>query len=156
GVLLLAPTGKATVQLGDKVKASAYTLAQFLRGSGRWDAEFGYRVRPGETKEGGVATVVVDEASVLTEEMLAALGDSLTGVERLVLCGPPRQLPPIGAGRPFADLVSYLRNVADGKDATEPGSGGGLAELTIGRRQRATGGENAGSSDALSVASWFS
>ena len=38
---------------------------------------------------------------MLTEEMLAALIDSLKGVDRFILVGDARQLPPIGAGRPF-------------------------------------------------------
>jgi hypothetical protein len=38
---------------------------------------------------------------MLTEEMLAATIDALAGVDRLILCGDPRQLPPIGAGRPL-------------------------------------------------------
>ena len=46
---------------------------------------------------------------MLTEEMLAAPIEALGEVERLILCGDPRQLPPIGAGRPFADLVALLR-----------------------------------------------
>ena len=75
----------------------------------------------------GRKTVVIDEASMLTEEMLAATIDALDQVDRLILCGDPRQLPPIGAGRPFADLVAFLRD--------EPGTGGGVAELRTGRRQ---------------------
>lgn len=154
GVLLLAPTGKARVQLGDKVGAKALTLAQFLRKSKRWNEEFGYRLKPEEKREGGSATVVVDEASMLTEEMLAALIDATTGVERLILCGDHRQLPPIGPGRPFADLVAHLRNIqAEGDE-----KGGGVAELTVGRRQRASSsGERAkaGIRDDLAVASWF-
>lgn len=168
GVLLLAPTGKARVQLADKVNARALTLAQFLRKSGRWDSEFGYRVMPGVGREGGFATVVVDEASMLTEEMLAALIDALASVDRLILCGDHRQLPPIGAGRPFADLVAHLRDVHDDEllaSDTHPKAvsetGGGLAELTIGRRQRALpGGDGDGVAhpgrDDLAVASWFS
>lgn len=165
-VLLLAPTGKARVQLGDKVGQRALTLAQYLRPSGRWHKEFGYRVRPGAKKDGGHNTVVVDEASMLTEEMLSALLDGLYGVDRLVLCGDHRQLPPIGAGRPFADLVHYLRDLQEIRasrsdhSARPQESGGGLAELTIGRRQRSIGEPgNAGSDasrDDLAVASWFS
>ena len=34
---------------------------------------------------------------MLTEEMLAALIEALTGVDRLILVGDRRQLPPIGA-----------------------------------------------------------
>lgn len=156
GVLLLAPTGKARVQLGDKVGAKAQTLAQFLRKSHRWNDEFGYRISSDEKREGGFATVVVDEASMLTEEMLAALVDATTGVERLVLCGDHRQLPPIGPGRPFADLVAHIRESwSDGEE-----TGGGVAELTVARRQKASyGGEkgqpDAGARDDLAVASWF-
>jgi ATP-dependent exoDNAse (exonuclease V) alpha subunit len=53
-------------------------------------------------------TVIVDEASMLTEEMLGALIQALKGVYRLILIGDPRQLPPIGAGRPFVDIVKHL------------------------------------------------
>jgi hypothetical protein len=166
-VLLLAPTGKARVQLSDKVGHRAQTLAQFLRKSGRWDPEFGYRVQAEARKDGGYATVVVDEASMLTEEMLAALLDAVTGVERLVLCGDHRQLPPIGAGRPFADLVRHLRLLRDGdvhpNQPIPPSageSGGGIAELAVGRRQRSAPTDDATGSavnrDDLAVASWFS
>src|SRR5206468_5548392 len=75
GVLLLAPTGKARVQLGDKVGARALTLAQYLRQSGRWNDELGYRIDPNARRERSCKSVVVDEASMLTEEMLAALID---------------------------------------------------------------------------------
>jgi hypothetical protein len=167
GVLLLAPTGKARVQLGDKVQAQAFTLAQFLRRSDRWHHEFGYRVNPSGKKEGGFGTVVVDEASMLTEEMLAALLDALVGVERLVLCGDHRQLPPIGAGRPFADLVAHLRDLRDAEAGSARAeqrsvveSGGGLAELTIGRRQRTSSDADAATTaagrDDLALAAWFS
>ena len=46
---------------------------------------------------------------MLTEEMLAALIQALKGVHRLILIGDPRQLPPIGAGRPFVDIVEAPR-----------------------------------------------
>lgn len=152
GVLLLAPTGKARVQLSDKVGATALTMAQYLRRSDRWHQDYGYRVVPSGKRDASYRTVVVDEASMLTEEMLAALIDATTGVDRLVLCGDHRQLPPIGAGRPFADLVNYLRS-----DSGKTGSGGGIAELTIGRRISRVGGKAANKAgDDLTVASWFS
>lgn len=160
-VLLLAPTGKARVQLGDKTGEKAVTIAGFLRKSGRWDAEFGYGVVPGAPKNGAYTTVIIDEASMLTEEMLAALFDALTGVDRLILCGDHRQLPPIGAGRPFADLVRHLADRAAPPTAGlgETAYGGGIAYLTIGRRQRgkSTGaptGSNSGRDD-LAVAAYF-
>jgi len=151
GVLLLAPTGKARVQLGSRIGARSLTLAQFLRQTDRWDQDFGYRLRPGATKNGAYATVVVDEASMLTEEMLAALIDALQDPDRLILCGDHRQLPPIGAGRPFFDLFRHLATVQQGESET----GGGLAELTISRRQLMSRAGDQGRDD-LAVASLFS
>jgi len=154
GVLLLAPTGKARVQLGEKVGAKAMTLAQFLRTHRRWDPENGYHLNGAGPKSVGYRTVVVDEASMLTEEMLAALIDAVEGVERLVLCGDHRQLPPIGAGRPFADVVRHLEST----QGQGPASGGGLAMLSVSMRQRsgAAGEPGSGSRDDLAIASLFS
>ena len=46
---------------------------------------------------------------MLTEDTLAAVIETFgVGVKRLILVGDPAQLPPIGAGRPFADLVAHL------------------------------------------------
>ncbi|HEX8393458.1 MAG TPA: AAA family ATPase [Longimicrobium sp.] len=150
GVLLLAPTGKARVQLASRIGARSQTLAQFLRPTGRWHDELGYRTRPGAPKNGGYGTVVVDEASMLTEDMLASLIDALQDPDRLILCGDHRQLPPIGAGRPFADLVQHLRGQRP--DAVES-YGAGLAELTISLRQASGGGDR--TRDDIAVASLF-
>lgn len=151
-VLLLAPTGKARVQLGDKTGIKARTLAQFLRTAGRWEWERGYFLSPDGMRSGGFQTVIVDEASMLTEEMLAALIEALIEPQRIILCGDHRQLPPIGAGRPFADLVAHLR------DHSGDDSGGGLGELTIGRRHRPAAPDLTGARlrDDLSVAARFS
>lgn len=128
GILLLAPTGKAAVQLASRTGKPAQNLAQFLRKYKRWDWDSGsYYTAAGEARHSGARTVVIDEASMLTEEMLAATLDALDQVDRLILCGDPRQLPPIGAGRPFADMVAFLRE--------PPGAGGAVAELRTGRRQ---------------------
>ena len=92
--------------------------------------------------------MVVDEASMLTEAQLAALLNGLRGVERLVLVGDPRQLPPIGAGRPFLDMVRRL--APDNVESRFPRVGPGYAELTVRRRQV---GEMR---DDLLLAEWFS
>jgi len=46
---------------------------------------------------------------MLTEDQLAALVDALPVSTRLIFVGDPRQLPPIGAGRPFVDLMRIWR-----------------------------------------------
>lgn len=137
GLLLLAPTGKARVrmqQLAGAKGIDALTVAQFLHRHKRyntWTAR--YHTNPNAPKADGYGTVILDEASMLTEDMLGALVDALQGVRRLVFVGDPSQLPPIGAGRPFVDIVSKLR---DGMtEGTFPRVSKGYAELTVERRQ---------------------
>ncbi len=112
-VLKLAPTGKARVKMGKDAK----TLAQFLIQAKRYNPETGqYFINPNAESQ-KYDTVILDESSMVTEEQLAALLDSLSGLERLILVGDYRQLPPIGAGRPFVDIKGYLeeekKNVAE-------------------------------------------
>jgi hypothetical protein len=149
GVLLLAPTGKATVQLQARTGKGAQNLAQFLRVHKRWDWDSGnYYLAPDQGRYMGAKTVIIDESSMLTEEMLAATLDALSGVERLILCGDPRQLPPIGPGRPFADIVSFLGG--------DDGPAGGIAELRTGRRQVVASDDGERLPDDVAIASLFS
>jgi hypothetical protein len=136
GLLLLAPTGKARVRMqelagGNNVRA--LTIAQFLNQYGRYDAKSGRYVMSDRPKAKGFGTVIVDESSMLTEDMLGALFDALQGVNRYVLVGDPAQLPPIGAGRPFVDIIAKLR--PDDYETRFPRIANGYAELTIERRQ---------------------
>lgn len=137
GILLLAPTGKARVRLEQQTgkRGAGKTIAQFLNGLHRYDGETGrYYPNPTAEKCSDYKTVIVDECSMLTEEQLAALLDALSGVERLVLVGDPRQLPPIGAGRPFVDIVRQL--APENVETIFPRFSPGYAELTITRRQK--------------------
>ena len=150
GILLLAPTGKARVQLETRTGITGgLTIAQFLMRFGdRYDTETGRYVMTGSPDRcRDYRTVIVDECSMLTEEQLAALLDALSGVDRLVLVGDPRQLPPIGSGRPFVDIVRELE--PDGIEQSFPQVGRGYAKLTIPRRQR-----GATRADLL-LAGWF-
>lgn len=151
GVLLLAPTGKARVQLEKGFARAggsprARTIAEFLVRSARYLPETGAYCRSGEPPAADFGTVIIDEASMLTEEQLDAVLDSVTNVQRLVLVGDPRQLPPIGAGRPFVDLVAFL---GTGARESFPRVGPAYAELTVRRRQ--AGAER----DDLALAEWF-
>ena len=153
GIVLLAPTGKARVRMAElinpnrSIEINAFTLAQFLIRSGRYLSEtqrYTLTREPG-SRHGG--TVIVDECSMLTEEMLAALIEALVGFDRLILVGDPRQLPPIGAGRPFVDIVSRIK--PSDFEPGKPRVGPSYAELTVPRRQGVR------SRDDLELASWF-
>ncbi len=154
GILLLAPTGKARVRMESMAKQAgttnfkACTLAQFLGPDGRYDAWTQRYQLTGEPGKKVARTVIVDECSMLTEEMLAALLEAVSGVERLIFVGDSRQLPPIGAGRPFVDIIAEL--TPEGIETSFPRVGVGYAELTIPRRQ------GSGERDDLQLAAWFS
>ncbi|MCR4409129.1 MAG: AAA family ATPase [Candidatus Saccharicenans sp.] len=150
GVLLLAPTGKARVRMQELVGAGAkaMTIAQFLNQWSRYDGRNGrYHVSDGP-KASGYGTVIVDESSMLTEDMLGAIFDALQGVKRFIFVGDPSQLPPIGAGKPFVDIIAKIR--PSDCERRFPRVGPGYAELTIERRQ---GGQDR---PDLRLARWFS
>lgn len=159
-VLLLAPTGKARVQMQAHTEsAEAFTLAQFLLQWERYDpTSMTYRVTESPERERGYRTVIIDECSMLTEDQLAAALDAIepTKVERQILVGDPRQLPPIGAGRPFVDIERRIKE-ADG--APDSVRFHGLAELKVIRRQSDWAGERADASattrDDIMLARWF-
>jgi hypothetical protein len=92
---------------------------------------------------------------MLTEDQLAATFDAIetTAVERLILVGDPRQLPPIGAGRPFVDIIAFV--AADGLQETGKGPRG-YAELKIVRRQtEQVDASTLGARDDVILSRWF-
>ncbi len=139
GILLLAPTGKARVRMSQSMGKSAvnfkaYTVAQYLGKSKRYEYRtMQYTLSDIEQSE-VPDTVIIDEASMLTEEMFATLMQALKRARRIIFVGDPNQLPPIGAGRPFVDLVRLLRKNLDPKAFPKVCSSYG--ELTIHRRQK--------------------
>jgi exodeoxyribonuclease V alpha subunit len=114
-ILLLAPTGKARVRLMDRTKRDdgsvrdAYTVHQFLMRH-KWlnPENFALKLQGGD--QHGAPTVIVDEASMIPMDLLGVLFRALdlNKVNRLILVGDPNQLPPIGPGRPFVDMIAWL------------------------------------------------
>jgi hypothetical protein len=153
GILLLAPTGKARVRLGKAARGEAKTVAQFLNELGRYDGSRQRARFTGEEKHRKERTVVIDECSMLTMDDLVAVFEALdlAHVQRIILVGDPNQLPPIGVGRPFADLASFLET-STAKDETGVAFADALARLTV--EVRAVAGAD-DPSDTLRLASWF-
>jgi ATP-dependent exoDNAse (exonuclease V) alpha subunit len=148
GILFLAPTGKARVRLAQKTTQECMTVAQFLYQRHRYDA---LRQRPlfvGDAAYAKEKTIVIDESSMLTMDDLYAvlLALDLAHVQRIILVGDPNQLPPIGMGRPFADLVAFLDKAAEEARAEAKA----LARLAVEVRTSA-----GAPSDTLRLASWF-
>lgn len=122
GVLKLAPTGKARVNLGQDAK----TIAQFLSRYQRYDGVTGrYYTNQRAPRYAEAKTVIIDESSMLTEEQFAAVLDAIVDYDRLIIVGDPRQLPPIGVGKPLVEIVNFLKPDIIGT----PLVGKGYAEL---------------------------
>ena len=93
-VALAAPTGKAARRMEQSTGRPAVTLHRLL----------GYRGGGFTVDQIDADVVVIDEASMIDYELGLALLERL-GRARLVLVGDANQLPPVGPGRMFGDLV---------------------------------------------------
>lgn len=153
GVLLLAPTGKARVKLERMTKHKALTIAQFLTRQGRFDWNKMKMIFSNKDPYKSEKTLIIDECSMLTEDDFYALflALDLVHIERIILVGDPFQLPPIGAGRPFADLCAYLEGPFKPEEINLTNSSEAVAKLEVVVRTK-----NGIESDTLKLASWFS
>lgn len=110
-VQLLSPTGKATDRLRELTGRAASTIHSFLA-SHKWlNDNFSFR-RDG-TVEDAISTVIIDEASMLDLPLLGTLFRAMNwvAVRRLIFVGDPNQLPPIGTGKVFADILDWLEKI---------------------------------------------
>lgn len=97
---LAAPTGKAAKRMTETTGRAAMTIHRLLgfRGTGFQHN----RHNPLET-----TCVIIDEASMLDIELTAALLDAVDpNMTRVILMGDANQLPPVGPGFVFGDLVN--------------------------------------------------
>ena len=101
---LAAPTGRAAKRLGELCGAEASTIHRLLETG--YDPRSGRLVfAKGEDDPLHADAVIVDETSMVDVPLMAALLSALRGDCRLVLVGDPDQLPSVGAGSLFADLI---------------------------------------------------
>jgi exodeoxyribonuclease V alpha subunit len=123
---LLAPTGKAADRLRDRTGKYARTIHSFIAEHGWLNDNFTFKRRGGERVE-GFSTIIIDESSMLDLALIACLFRSVNwnSIQRIIFVGDPNQLPPIGTGKVFADLIDWM------KDETP----NNLAELSINMRQ---------------------
>jgi hypothetical protein len=112
-MLLLAPTGKARVRLAESTKRRAQTIHQVLRKQELIGPRLTLKVSTSVPPQ-RVSTIIVDEASMPSVDLLACLLRAVNtdAIRRLIFVGDPNQLPPIGPGRPFGELIEWLRSTA--------------------------------------------
>ena len=139
----------------DNPNVKAFNIAQFLLKSNRYDPETGQFLLNDEPAKKYGATVIIDESSMLTEDMLGSLLQSIKGYKRLILVGDRYQLPPIGTGRPFVDIITELKPDNIDNEDVFPKVGPGYAELTQNRRQTLDKYKKCGERVDIDLANWF-
>jgi ATP-dependent exoDNAse (exonuclease V) alpha subunit len=108
-IKLLAPTGKATERIRDKTGYPATTIHSLLASNGWLNNNLSFK-RSGGSLEKEVNTIIIDETSMVDLGLFATLFRVIkwSNVKRLILFGDPNQLPPIGRGKVFSDIIVWL------------------------------------------------
>lgn len=109
---LLAPTGKAADRIREKTGEDATTIHGFLTKAGWMNPNFTFK-RVGGAKITDYSTIIIDESSMIDLQLMAALFRAINWnyVNRLILVGDPNQLPPIGKGKVFSDIIEFIKTI---------------------------------------------
>jgi len=99
-VALCAPTGRAARRMEEATGHEALTIHRLLEWMPGREPAF----KPGHPLPAEL--VIVDESSMLNLRLMEVLLDGLAESTHVVFVGDADQLPPIGAGKPFEDLIA--------------------------------------------------
>jgi exodeoxyribonuclease V alpha subunit len=102
--LLCSPTGKASRRMREATGRDAMTVHRALEWYPR-ERKFLRDARNPVEED----VVIVDEASMLDVELANALCEAVQGSTRLILIGDADQLPSVGPGRVFGDLIASTK-----------------------------------------------
>lgn len=99
-IALCAPTGRAARRLEETTGHEAMTIHRLLEWMPGREPTF----RPGHPLP--VDLIIVDESSMLNLRLAEVLLGGVAESTHVVFVGDADQLPPIGAGKPFEDLIA--------------------------------------------------
>lgn len=100
-VLLAAPTGRAAQRMSEVIGLEAKTIHRLLE----WNPMAGGFKRK-EDHPLACDFLIVDEASMLDVHLAASVFRAVPSRAQLLLIGDADQLPPVGAGNVFKDLIA--------------------------------------------------
>lgn len=102
--LLAAPTGRAAKRLTEVTGEDASTIHRLLEASiAPATGDMVFLRDAANPLKGDV--IIVDEMSMVDVQLLYALLQAVPRNKRLILVGDPDQLPPVGPGFPFRDML---------------------------------------------------
>jgi ATP-dependent exoDNAse (exonuclease V) alpha subunit len=120
-VLILAPTGKAALRITENIKkhtdledVEAKTIDKYI-----FENKFGWiyddwegALSIPEENKLSIVNLIIDESSMLDLKKLCLLFSIIKFTDkypkRIILVGDENQLPPIGFGKPFHDIIEHV------------------------------------------------
>lgn len=102
--VLCAPTGRAAKRLTEVTGEEASTIHRLLEAGVDPNTGNLFFAKDADNPLKADA-VIVDETSMVDVQLLASLLDAIPQGKRLILVGDPDQLPPVGPGLPFRDML---------------------------------------------------
>ena len=102
-IRLAAPTGRAAKRMSEMTGVEASTVHRMLEVSGGMSSAEGY----GRDEENPIDAdvIIIDEMSMVDISLMYALLKAITVGSRLILVGDINQLPSVGPGSVFKDLI---------------------------------------------------
>jgi ATP-dependent exoDNAse (exonuclease V) alpha subunit len=112
-ICLLAPTGKAADRIRQKTKKEALTIHAFLTKNGWLNFSNWTLKHCGGKRCDEYTAYIIDESSMIDLHLMAGLFRAIDWdvVRRIIFVGDPSQLPPIGRGKVFAEIIEYIKKV---------------------------------------------
>ena len=99
-----APTGRAAKRLSEVTGEDASTIHRMLEAG--IDPETGKMVFcKDESNPLKADAIIIDEMSMVDVQLLSSLLRAIPENKRIILVGDPDQLPPVGPGYPFGDML---------------------------------------------------
>ena len=102
--LLAAPTGRAAKRLAEVTGQDASTIHRLLEAGIDPNTGLMFFAKD-ESNPLKADAVIVDEMSMVDIQLLRSLLHAIPAGKRLILVGDPDQLPPVGPGFPFGDML---------------------------------------------------
>lgn len=106
-IALCAPTGRAAKRLSESTSCEAKTIHRLLEYGG--EEGKGMRFHRDEKNLLDENVVIVDEASMVDNELMSALLRAIKPGARFIIIGDADQLPSVGAGNVLRDLLESRR-----------------------------------------------
>ena len=105
-ILLAAPTGRAAQKMASVCDMEAQTIHRLLKYDPMKRSFLYNRSNPLKIEDKPVDVVIIDESSMIDISLAKDLFSAIPSGATIILVGDKDQLPSVGPGRVFADLIS--------------------------------------------------